>query len=143
MVDGFRWSGDWCSHYFLTHGHSDHYTGLRDTWSHGTIYCSDITARVVQVAAALRASRSPLARVASSAGRGRRRESDKSGRGARLTDARVLRRSSNLDRNHVPWLRARVRPKALEKLAFDPRAESLFTCRGPIRVEDCITPVLV
>jgi Cft2 family RNA processing exonuclease len=53
MVDGFRWSSDWCAHYFLTHGHSDHYTGLKDTWSHGIIYCSHITARVVQVRALL------------------------------------------------------------------------------------------
>ena len=49
MVDGFKWSSSWCEDYFLTHAHSDHTTGLKDTWAHGTIYCSEITARIVQV----------------------------------------------------------------------------------------------
>eukprot|EP00959_Pyramimonas_sp_CCMP1952_P362404 7589939-Pyramimonas_sp.AAC.2 len=29
-------------------GHSDHYTGIRESWNQGKIYCSAITAAVVQ-----------------------------------------------------------------------------------------------
>ncbi|KAK1433220.1 hypothetical protein QVD17_10129 [Tagetes erecta] len=47
IVDGFRFSGDHSVSYFLSHFHSDHYTGLNSTWSKGIIYCSSITARLV------------------------------------------------------------------------------------------------
>ena len=29
--------------YFLTHWHSDHYTGISNTWKRGKIYCSQVT----------------------------------------------------------------------------------------------------
>ncbi|PSC70071.1 DNA ligase [Micractinium conductrix] len=33
--------------YFLSHAHSDHYTGLKDDWQRGPIYCSEVTARLI------------------------------------------------------------------------------------------------
>ncbi|XP_071712903.1 DNA ligase 6 isoform X2 [Rutidosis leptorrhynchoides] len=47
IVDGFRFSGDYSVSYFLSHFHSDHYTGLNSTWSKGIIYCSSVTARLL------------------------------------------------------------------------------------------------
>lgn len=29
--------------YFLTHMHTDHYTGMVDNWDHGPIYCTNTT----------------------------------------------------------------------------------------------------
>lgn len=49
LVDGFRFASHSVSAYFLTHGHSDHYTGLREDWAGpAPLYCSPITSRVVQ-----------------------------------------------------------------------------------------------
>ncbi|KAK8509159.1 hypothetical protein V6N13_062213 [Hibiscus sabdariffa] len=48
-VDAFKYlSGD-CSHWFLTHFHMDHYQGLTKSFRHGKIYCSPITARLVNL----------------------------------------------------------------------------------------------
>lgn len=48
MVDGFRFQDpSRCQHYFLTHAHSDHTTGLTRTFSSGFIYCTEITYRLL------------------------------------------------------------------------------------------------
>ncbi|CAI9110622.1 OLC1v1010679C1 [Oldenlandia corymbosa var. corymbosa] len=47
IIDGFRHAGDFSVSYFLSHFHSDHYTGLTPFWSKGIIYCSSITARLL------------------------------------------------------------------------------------------------
>ena len=47
LVDGFRFPSAACRHYFLTHAHSDHTTGLSPTFSAGVIYCSHVTYRLL------------------------------------------------------------------------------------------------
>ncbi|KAK1281112.1 DNA ligase 1 [Acorus gramineus] len=50
VVDGFRPSsaaGDFSVSYFLSHFHSDHYSGLGPGWSRGLVFCSEITSRLL------------------------------------------------------------------------------------------------
>ncbi|KAA8546200.1 hypothetical protein F0562_003061 [Nyssa sinensis] len=48
-VDAFRYLRRDCSHWFLTHFHMDHYQGLTRSFCHGKVYCSLITARLVNL----------------------------------------------------------------------------------------------
>jgi len=48
-VDAFRFAEADVDAWFLSHAHSDHYGGLSDRWHRGPIYCTAITARVVQL----------------------------------------------------------------------------------------------
>ncbi|KAI3711838.1 hypothetical protein L1987_70386 [Smallanthus sonchifolius] len=48
-VDAFKYLRRDCSHWFLTHFHADHYGGLTKTFCHGKIYCSLITAKLVNL----------------------------------------------------------------------------------------------
>ncbi|XP_015884412.3 DNA cross-link repair protein SNM1 [Ziziphus jujuba] len=48
-VDAFRYLRGDCSHWFLTHFHMDHYQGLTRSFCHGKIYCSSITAKLVNM----------------------------------------------------------------------------------------------
>ncbi|CAJ1973604.1 unnamed protein product [Sphenostylis stenocarpa] len=47
--DAFKYLRGDCSHWFLTHFHLDHYQGLTKSFNHGKIYCSSITARLVNM----------------------------------------------------------------------------------------------
>lgn len=48
IVDGFRYASKSLSNvYFLTHFHSDHYTGLQKSFDCGVIYCNQVTAALV------------------------------------------------------------------------------------------------
>ncbi|KAG5244044.1 DNA cross-link repair protein [Salix suchowensis] len=48
-VDAFKYLRGDCSHWFLTHFHMDHYQGLTRSFCHGRIYCSLITAKLVNL----------------------------------------------------------------------------------------------
>ncbi|KAK4416448.1 DNA ligase 6 [Sesamum alatum] len=49
VVDGFKHADpNFSVSYFLSHFHSDHYTGLSPQWSKGIIYCSSITANLLR-----------------------------------------------------------------------------------------------
>ncbi|XP_052211002.1 uncharacterized protein LOC127813912 isoform X2 [Diospyros lotus] len=48
-VDAFKYLRRDCSHWFLTHFHVDHYQGLTRSFSHGKVYCSLITAKLVNM----------------------------------------------------------------------------------------------
>ncbi|KAJ7546668.1 hypothetical protein O6H91_08G049800 [Diphasiastrum complanatum] len=48
-VDAFRYLTGDCCHWFLTHFHTDHYQGLTKGFRYGKIYCSLITARLVNM----------------------------------------------------------------------------------------------
>ncbi|KAF3792314.1 DNA cross-link repair 1A protein [Nymphaea thermarum] len=48
-VDAFQYLRGDCSDWFLTHFHTDHYQGLTRGFCHGKIYCSSITARLVNM----------------------------------------------------------------------------------------------
>ncbi|KAF9625607.1 hypothetical protein IFM89_024380 [Coptis chinensis] len=47
IIDGFRYADNYSLSYFLSHFHSDHYTGLTSNWSKGIIYCSKVTAQLL------------------------------------------------------------------------------------------------
>ncbi|KAJ4848875.1 hypothetical protein Tsubulata_044101 [Turnera subulata] len=48
-VDAFKYLRGDCCHWFLTHFHMDHYQGLTRSFCHGKIYCSLITAKLVNM----------------------------------------------------------------------------------------------
>ncbi|CAH9145921.1 unnamed protein product [Cuscuta epithymum] len=48
-VDAFKYLRRDCSHWFLTHFHADHYQGLTKSFCHGKIYCSLVTAKLVNM----------------------------------------------------------------------------------------------
>ena len=45
-VDNFKPDGT-ITHYFLTHGHKDHCTGLTPTWNYNRIYTTTITKKYI------------------------------------------------------------------------------------------------
>ncbi|XP_020246783.1 DNA ligase 6 [Asparagus officinalis] len=47
IIDGFKSAGDFSVSYFLSHFHSDHYTGLTPNWSKGIIFCSEVTSKLL------------------------------------------------------------------------------------------------
>ena len=48
VIDGFQYADEILSEtYFLSHFHSDHYVGLKKSFSAGIIYCTEVTARLL------------------------------------------------------------------------------------------------
>ncbi|XP_020536811.1 DNA ligase 6 isoform X2 [Jatropha curcas] len=47
LVDAFRYATSSTVTYFLSHFHSDHYTGLSSNWCQGLIFCSPTTANLL------------------------------------------------------------------------------------------------
>ena len=48
LIDGFQYADENLSEtYFLSHFHSDHYIGLKKSFSAGIIYCTEVTARLL------------------------------------------------------------------------------------------------
>ena len=55
IVDGFNFCEPDVRHYFLTHAHSDHTTGLTASFDIGEIYCSALTGRVLRATIGVKA----------------------------------------------------------------------------------------
>ncbi|KAK3218320.1 hypothetical protein Dsin_012290 [Dipteronia sinensis] len=47
LIDAFRHASASSASYFLSHFHSDHYSGLSPTWSKGIIFCSSATSHLL------------------------------------------------------------------------------------------------
>ena len=54
IVDGFNFVRPECKHYFLSHFHSDHTTGLHASFDVGTVYCSPVTAELIMACIGVR-----------------------------------------------------------------------------------------
>ena len=55
IVDGFNFCEPDVRHYFLTHAHADHTTGLNASFDLGEIYCSGTTARMIRATIGVKA----------------------------------------------------------------------------------------
>ena len=55
IVDGFNFCEPDVRHYFLTHAHSDHTTGLTASFDIGEIYCSALTGRMLRATIGVKA----------------------------------------------------------------------------------------
>ncbi|CCE64100.1 hypothetical protein TPHA_0G02630 [Tetrapisispora phaffii CBS 4417] len=50
VVDGFNYASEPdINKYFLSHFHSDHYIGLKKSWDQGIIYCTEVTAKLMEL----------------------------------------------------------------------------------------------
>jgi DNA cross-link repair 1A protein len=55
IVDGFNFCEPDVRHYFLTHSHADHTTGLTASFDLGEVYCSALTARMLRATIGVKA----------------------------------------------------------------------------------------